>query len=265
MSIVPVKASSTVHPEPRARRLRGLLLPGLVVLAALVVLVGLGNWQMDRLAWKEALIARAMSGPERPVRDLPPPRDWSAMPVDELEYHPFRLAGRLLHEHEAHVFTSLPDPVGPFGGPGYWIVTPLALESGGIVLVNRGFAPHGRHQPADRGETLEEGPVELVGLLRPDETRTWLTPDDQPEKALFYARSVSAIADAQGLEPPVAPFTFDLTAAATPAAGLPQAGETRMQFANNHLQYALTWYGIAAALAAVFAVFAWQRLRRVDN
>ena len=265
MSIVPVKASSTAPPESRARSSRGLLLPGLAVLAALVVLVGLGNWQMDRLAWKEALIARAISGPTQPVRDLPPPAEWQRLPVEELEYRPFRLAGRLLHEEEAHVFTSLPDPAGPYGGPGYWIVTPLALEGGGIVLVNRGFAPHGRHEPASRGEDLAEGPVEVVGLLRPDETRTWLTPADQPEKSLFYARSVAAIAGAKGLTPPVAPFTFDLVAEATPPGGLPQAGETRMQFANNHLQYALTWYGIAAALAAIFAAFAWQRLRRYER
>jgi surfeit locus 1 family protein len=262
MSTVPVKASSTVRPEPRARGFRGLLLPGIVVAAALAVLIGLGNWQMERLAWKEALIARATSGPTQPVRDLPPPAEWAALPVDDLQYHPFRLAGRWLHDEEAHVFTSLPDPFGPQGGPGYWIVTPLALEGGGIVLVNRGFAPHGDHEPADRGETLSRGPVEVVGLLRPDEGRIWLTPEDQPEKNLFYARSVPAIAAAQGLASPVAPFTFDLIAEATPPGGLPQAGETRMQFANNHLHYALTWYGIAAALAAIFAVFARQRLRR---
>ncbi|HEX2257364.1 MAG TPA: SURF1 family protein [Afifellaceae bacterium] len=262
MSFVPVKASSTPRPEPRARQVRGLLLPALAVAAALAVLVSLGNWQMDRLAWKEELIARAASGPTQPVRDLPPPQAWSGMPVEELQYHPFRLAGRLLHDREAHVFTSLPDPAGPQGGPGYWIVTPMALDGGGTVLVNRGFAPHGRHRPEDRGEALPDGVVEVVGLLRPDEEATWLTPDDQPDKNLFYARSVEALAAAKELEEPVAPFTFDLTAEATPPGGLPQAGETRMQFSNNHLQYALTWYGIAAALVGVFAIFAWQRLRR---
>ena len=262
MPIVPVKASSTAPPEPRARSLRGLLLAGLMTLAALAVLVGLGNWQMERLAWKEALIARATAGPEQPVRELPPPETWADMPVEALQYHPFRLTGRFLHEKEAHVFTSLPDPAGPHGGPGYWIVTPLALEGGGIVLVNRGFAPHGRHEPAGRRERLADGPVEVVGLLRPDEERSWITPDDQPDRNLFYARSVAALAAAKGLEPPVAPFTFDLTAEAMPPAGLPQAGETRMRFSNNHLPYALTWYGIAAALAAIFAAFAWQRLRR---
>jgi surfeit locus 1 family protein len=262
MSTAPVKARSTARPEPRAGGLRSLLVPGLAVVALAAVLIGLGNWQMQRLAWKEALIARATSGPAQPVRDLPPPQHWRDLPVEALHYHPFRLAGRFLHDKEAHVFTSLPDPAGPHGGPGYWIVTPLALEGGGTVLVNRGFAPHGRHQPADRGERLAEGHVEVMGLLRPDEERSWLRPDDRPETNVFHARSVAALAAAKGLEPPVAPFTFDLTAEATPPGGLPQAGETRVRFANNHLSYALTWYGLAAALLAVFASFAWKRLRK---
>lgn len=261
MSIVRVKARSTGRPEPRAGALRGLLLPALAVLAACAVLIGLGNWQMERRTWKEALIARASSGPAQPVRDLPAAAEWADMPVGSLEYHPFRLSGRFLHEREAHVFTSLPDPSGTHGGPGYWIVTPFALDGGGTVLVNRGFAPHGRHEAADRGEDLAEGPVEVVGLLRPDEERSWLRPDDQPESNLFYARSVAAIAAAKDLEPPLAPFTIDAIAAETPPGGLPQAGETRMQFTNTHLQYALTWYGLAAALVAVFATLAWQRLR----
>ena len=96
----------------------------------------------------------------------------------------------------------------------------------------------------------------VTGLLRPDETPNFFTPDDRPDENLFFARNVEAIAAAKHLAQPVAPFTIDLVAAETPPGGLPQAGETRMIFTNSHLGYAITWYGLAAALAGVFASFA---------
>jgi surfeit locus 1 family protein len=197
---------------------------------------------------------------------LPPVSAWPELDVAASEYRPYRLSGHFLHEKEALVFTSLPDPKGRFGGPGFWVVTPFALERGGTVLVNRGFAPQGRHLPRDRGETLNPGQTIVTGLMRPDEDRHMLLPGDRPQQNIFYARSVADIAAAKGIARPVAPFTIDLLADATPQGGLPQAGETRMAFANNHLQYAITWYGLAAALLAVFASFVAHRRRgRVDE
>lgn len=242
--------------------LRRLVRPALATLAALVVLVSLGTWQLRRLAEKQALIASVAERPRLPVLDLPPAAAWPGLDLPALEYRPFRLEGRFLHEREALVFTSLPDPNGRFGGPGYWIVTPFALADGGTVLVNRGFAPHGRHLADQRGEAPAAAPVAVVGLLRRDDPPSWLAPEDRPERNLFYRRSVAAIAAAKQLAGPVAPFTVDLVAGETPPGGLPQAGETRMRFVNNHLGYAVTWFGLAAALAAVFAAFARQRLRQ---
>ena len=230
-----------------------------------VVLVLLGNWQMRRLEWKEQLIANVAERPSQPARDLPASAEWSRLDVAAHEYLPFRLKGRFLHDREALVFTSLSEAKGPYGGPGYWVVTPFALEGGGIVLVNRGFAPHGRHLAKDRGEALEEGPATVTGLLRPNDEPNFLTPENQPEDNQFFSREVGAIAAAKRLEGPVAPFTIDLLAAHTPPGGLPQAGETRMSFTNNHLAYAVTWYGLAAALLAVFTSFVWGRRREASQ
>lgn len=241
--------------------LRGLILPGLLTLAALAVLVSLGNWQMDRLAWKTELIRNATDRPNGPVLDLPPPSGWPGTDVAASQYRPYRLAGRFLHDKEALVFTSLMEPRGSQRGPGYWVVTPFALAGGGTVLVNRGFTPEDRRWAADRGDILGGGPVTIVGLLRPNDVRNLFTPDDRPEDSVFFARNIEAIAAAKALPPPVAPFTIDLLASATPPGGLPQAGETRMAFTNNHLGYAVTWYGLAAALVAVFVSFGWTRLR----
>jgi surfeit locus 1 family protein len=260
----PKRAASTTAAKDHAV-LRRLIVPAILTLAALAVLVSLGNWQLRRLAWKEDLIARATARPNEPVQPLPTELEWPSYEVTEGEYRPFRLSGHFLNDKEALVFTSLPDPRGKYGGPGFWVVTPFALSEGGTVFVNRGFVPQGRELSKDRGESPENAPTEVVGLMRPSEPRGMFTPADRPDENVFYARNVSDLAAAKDLSPPVAPFTIDLTAAEIPPGGLPQAGETRMSFTNNHLQYAITWYGLAAALLAVFAVYVRARLRERDK
>jgi surfeit locus 1 family protein len=242
-------------------KLRRLIVPATLTLITLAVLVSLGNWQVQRLAWKEDLIARATERPKGPIRNLPTPSDWPNFDIGEGEYRPYRLTGHFLHDKEALVFTSLSEPKGRFGGPGYWVVTPFVLEGGGVVLVNRGFAPQGRQELEERGEALSSAATAVTGLLRPDEKSRFFSPEDKPEQNLFFARNVEALAAAKHLSGPIAPFTIDLVAAETPPGGLPQAGETRFSFTNNHLQYAITWYGLAAALLAVFVSFAWAELR----
>ncbi len=241
--------------------LRDLVLPALFTLAAVAILVSLGNWQMRRLDWKEELIARAASRPAEAVADLPAAAAWPGLDISALEFQRFRLTGRFDHDRESWVFTSITEPRGAYGGPGYWIVTPFLLTGGGTVWVNRGFAPQGRHRPAARGETLSGEPQTIIGLLRPDDLPSAFTPDDSPQTNVFYRRSVAALSAAKGVVPPVAPFTIDLAASFTPPDGLPQAGETRLRFTNNHLQYALTWYGLALAAIGVFIAFAIARLR----
>jgi surfeit locus 1 family protein len=238
-----------------------LVVPALLTLAVFIVLVALGNWQMRRLEWKEGQIASATERPFEPVQDLPHAPLWKEFDIAANQYRAFRFTGRFLHDKEALVFTSLSDGTGPFAGPGFWVMTPFALESGGTVLVNRGFAPQGRHLPQARGEQLNSAVITVTGLLRPDDPPNFLTPENRPEANQFYSRSIEAITAAKGLSGPVAPFAIDLPASATPPGGLPQAGETRMVFSNNHLSYALTWYGLAAALLAVFASFVRGRLR----
>ena len=239
---------------------RSLVVPGILAAVAFVVLVSLGNWQIDRLAWKEDLIARATERPTLQPVAAPPPETWPALDMTELEYRPLRLTGEYLGDREVLVFTSLTEPVGQYGGPGFWVVTPFLLQGGGTVLVNRGFVPQDRRAPADRAAP-PAGPVSVVGLARPSDSPNFFTPDDRPADNIFFARNVEAIAAAKGLPGPVAPFTVDLVAAETPPGGLPQAGATRFRFTNTHLSYALTWYGLAVALLAVFATLAWTKLK----
>ncbi len=240
---------------------RGLILPAVFTLVVIAILVSLGNWQMRRLVWKQDLIANAQTRPGEPVADLPNAGAWPGLDIAELEYRPFRLTGRFDHNREAWVFTSLAEPQGAEGGPGYWIVTPLILEGGGAVWVNRGFAPQGRHRPAERGEALSNEVQTVTGLLRPDDVLSMFTPDDSPQTNVFYRRNIAALSAAKSVPPPLAPFTIDLAGSFTPPSGLPQAGETRIRFVSNHLSYALTWYGLGLAAFGVFAAFAVKHMR----
>jgi surfeit locus 1 family protein len=242
------------------RALRGVLLPALATLVALAVLISLGNWQMRRLAWKEDLIARVTERLSLPAIEL---SEGSFSDPEAFlaanEFRPVRLTGRYDAEREVQVFTSLSEPKGRHGGPGVFIFTPFRLSGGGAtIFVNRGFVPQderGNEAPPAAALVTVEGP------LRAPERGSWLTPDANPSERLFFARNPSAIAPAMDMEGTVAPFFLDLGASGTPPSGLPQAGETRTAFANSHLEYALTWYGLSAGLAAVFAAFAYGRIR----
>ena len=152
------------------------------------------------------------------------------------------VTGTFEHDKEARVFRPLDDPKGgPYSGLGDLVLTPLRLPSGGVVVVNRGFVPADRVDPATRVAGQVAGPVTVTGLMREPESRNAFTPADQPENRLWYTRDPASIAAASGLAG-VAPFTIDADKTVVPG-GLPQAGETVLDIPNNHLSYALTWFG----------------------
>lgn len=233
-------------------RPRSSFMLGIFAAAAFVVLVGLGTWQMQRLHWKEDLVATVAARVNEPASRLPPAEEWRSLDLAAWEYRPVQTAGRFRHDLEARVYTLLSEARGPLEGPGYWLMTPLETRDG-TVIVNRGFIPLQTDQPLDR----PEGEVTVQGLLRGPEERNLFTPDNDPSKRLFYARDAGALATGLGIE--AAPFTIDAFDAPGP---LPQGGETRLNFPNRHLEYALTWYGLAGALLAVFAAFTLSRRRR---
>ena len=247
-----------LHDAPRVRR-RGTVVPLVAGAIAMVILLGLGTWQLQRLGWKEALGARIearLSAPSVPLSDA---AAWPALDLDEWEYRPVEITGTYRNDLETRVYALLGEAKGPLAGPGYWIVTPLELSGqGGTVLVNRGFVPLDRADPAMRSGTTVEGPVTVRGLLRRPEDRNTFTPNDDPAQRLFYARDPAAIGPALNV-PALAPFTVD--AIGSGPGGLPQGGETRVTFTNRHLEYALTWYGLAASLAGVLGVSLWRRRR----
>lgn len=243
----------------RAQAARGLILPGMLSLAALAVLVSLGNWQMQRLAWKEALIETIAKRVKETPQLLPATPESLSLDLAREEYRPYIAVGRFLHQHEVQVYTVLSEPKGSFSGAGYWVLTPLARDNGGIVIVNRGFVPQELKSPSTRKEGQTEGVVRVTGLLRSPGQVNFFTPANDPAKNAWYRRNPSDIERAFGLKN-VLPFMLDAIGEYRPDM-LPQPNETKLAFTNNHLGYALTWYGLACTLIGVFSAFAWQRLR----
>lgn len=240
--------------------LRGLLWATLATLVALAVLISLGTWQVHRLAWKEALIAAAES---RSVADpvaAPGPAEWQTLREDDWIYRRVSATGHYALG-EVHVFMALSDPNGPLGGPGYLIFAPFVTDAGWTLLVDRGFVPLDRKDPASRPGP-PEGQVTIEGLMRHGEQPAFFTPDPNLQKNEWIVRDLPVMAGALGLDAAdTAPYYVSLVASQTPPDGLPQAGETPLTFANSHLQYAVTWYGLAVVLVGVYAAFAWRRLR----
>ncbi len=228
---------------------KGLLGPVLFVLVTGGILVSLGVWQLHRLAWKETLIAEIATRTKAPPQPLPDLALWTHLAAPDYAYRHVEFSGRYENDKEALVFYG----TGPHDlGPGYLILTPFKLDSGGFVVVNRGFVPADLVKSAHaKGEI--EGETRVTGLMRPPQARNPFTPADEPQKDLFFTRDPAAIASHFGLAP-TAPFVVDADAKSSPGTW-PIGGMTEIDVPNNHLSYALTWFGLAGGLLAVFAGF----------
>jgi surfeit locus 1 family protein len=235
---------------------RGLVGPTIVATCAFALLIALGTWQVKRLTWKEALIATVSARLAAPPTQLPPSTDWARLDPTDNEFRRVSVTARLLNDKEALVFTTGSSMRDGDAGPGYWVFTP-ARFAGGTVMVNRGFVPEGRQDPATRPQGEIAGPVDIVGVLRWPEQPGMFIPTAEPAKNLWFSRDSTAIAAAKGIGP-VAPFYIEQESPPAPG-GLPQVGVLRPSFPNNHLGYAFTWYGLAAVLVGVFG--AWFRGR----
>ncbi|MFG1341481.1 SURF1 family protein [Xanthobacter autotrophicus] len=251
-------------PDDAAARVRrpagGLVLPAIVALAAFLILIGLGTWQLERLAWKQELLARVEARVHAPPVAVPAPALWPNLTREADEYRRVRVRGTFDHGRETLVYTVRgEDAAGPVKGQGYLVVTPLLRSDGPPILVNRGFVPSDRRDPATRAAGQVTGEVEVVGLLRLPEEASWFVPANDPARGGFFRMDPAGIAAARRV-PGAAPFVVDEEANAVPG-GLPLSGGTRLAFPNRHLEYALTWYGLAAALVGVTAAFLWTRRR----
>lgn len=236
----------------------------LVVSAAIgvAILLALGFWQVQRLGWKTDLIARVEGGLTAAPEAAPGPEDWATLDVSAREYTPVAVTGTFDHGREVYVTYTLTRPKGPVGGVGYMVMTPLVADDGWTVYVNRGFVPAERRRPETRPGGIIEGETTIVGLLRGTSVKPWFVPGDNAADNVWFSRDPALYAEAYGTPTErVAPYIIDAVNDPALPGGLPQGGETIVSFTNNHLGYALTWFGLAAALAVMAAAFVVGRLR----
>ena len=254
MSRTPASRAGDDGPRRGRRRRYGSLRPATIATATawaacVAVLLALGIWQVERRAWKLDLIDRVERRVHAEAAPVPGPAAWPAINRSHDEYKRVTLSGRMFNDRETLVQALTVE------GPGYWVLTPLQTADG-VVLVNRGFIPSDRRDPASRNAGNRDGTVSVTGLLRLSEPGGGFLRHNDPAADRWYSRDVAAIAAARGLAN-VAPFFVDADATSNPG-GLPIGGLTVIAFPNNHLVYALTWFTLALMLAGAGL----QRLRR---
>jgi surfeit locus 1 family protein len=229
------------------------------VALALAVLLGLGTWQMQRRAWKLGLVERI----EQRVHDEPisltaAKEHWQR--ERDVEYYRVVLVGRFLHDEERHLYTI------ENSKPAWRIVTPLTTSGGDIVLVDRGYVPEDLKDPARRSAGQIAGTVELVGLARAPVQAGWFVPAGDRQRNQWFTRDVADMAATLPADQAsrVVPFMIEAEAEPVPG-GWPRGGMTRLTISNRHLEYALTWYGLAATLLIVAFFLGRDRAREATQ
>jgi len=224
-------------------------LPAFTAAAATLfaVLLGLGVWQLDRLQWKLALIARV----DRNMHAAP-----IAPGTHVDEYRRVALDGRFDNSKEAYAFAT-----DDTGAPVYHVIVPFAVKDGRRFLVDRGIVPKEKLDPATRRAGQLEGDVHVVGIWRTPDAAGAFTPAPDLAHRIWYSRDVTAIAKADRVTL-AAPVIVEADAAPNPG-GWPKGGQTVVAFRNEHLQYAITWFALAAVLLGVYFAYHVSRKRLV--
>jgi surfeit locus 1 family protein len=228
-------------------------LPALTVACAVLFasLIALGVWQLDRLQWKLALSAHV----NRNMHAAPLSLDRGALGRGfDREYRRVALTGRFDNAKEAYIFGTDAN-----GGPAYHVVVPFTMRDGRTFLIDRGIVPKENLDPATRRMGQIEGVTRIVGVWRTPDGAGVFTPAPDIKHRIWYAHDLSAIAKADGIKF-AAPTIIEADATPNPG-GWPRGGQTVVSFRNEHLQYAITWFGLAMVLFGVYAAYHVSRRR----
>jgi surfeit locus 1 family protein len=234
-----------------------LVWPTLATFAAFCVLLGLGTWQLERKRWKEDLLAKIA---ER-VAAAPIPLSRAADLMrggGDVEYMHVSAAGRFHHDKERYLYFPAP------AGLAWHVYTPLEVAPARIIWVNRGLVPDASKGPAARTAGQVAGETVVRGVVRIPQGKTLFTPQNDVAGNLWYWPDIPALtasAFPAGGAVTALPFTIETDAEPPPPGGLPKGGVTRIALPNRHLEYAVTWYGIALTLIGVYLAFAINRVR----
>jgi cytochrome oxidase assembly protein ShyY1 len=235
---------------------------GIFTLVMVIAFISLGVWQLQRRVEKHALIAALTERLATAPGALPPPAQWAALTPASDEFRRVSFTATYQSRLDAMVYSSGSAVRPDVSGPGTWAFIPAQLADGETVAVNAGFVPNLMQDrgPQDRAvaQLITGAPVRLTGYLRFPEKAGMLTPAEDHAKRLWFTRDHLAMAQALGWSN-VAPFYIDLEAP-VPANGIPKPGPLDVHLKDDHMQYAITWFGLAGAVVIAFAV--WLRAQR---
>jgi surfeit locus 1 family protein len=227
--------------------------PGMTFACAILfaILCGLGVWQLERLQWKLALIATVnghMTAAPITLEQI------AVLPADEAQYRRVTLHGRFDHAKEAYVFTT-----DATGTPVYHVLTPFLSDGGKTLMVDRGAVPKEKLDPASRAAGNASAETAITGVWRVPDAPGLFTPAPDLVHRIWYARDLKcmAAADHVTLSDPV---LVEADATANPG-GLPLGGQTVVSFRNQHLSYAVTWFGLAIGLLGIWFSYHFSRGR----
>jgi surfeit locus 1 family protein len=243
-----------------ARR-RGVAGFGAFTLVMVALFVGLGVWQLQRRIEKHALIAALTERLAAAPGALPVPSQWTALTPERDEFRRVSFSATYEPRPDAMVYSSGSAVRDDISGPGTWAFLPARLPGGETVVVNAGFVQNTMQDRTqqDRAvmQLITSEPVMLTGYIRFPEAAGTLTPPENPAKRLWFTRDHLAMARALGWGEggrPVAPFYIDLEQP-VPASGMPKPGPLQVHLKDDHLQYAITWFGLAGAVLIAFGVW----------
>ncbi len=244
---------------PVDRPFKTLIWPGLLTLFGLVGLIGLGLWQLQRLEWKEDLIVRVEARSTAAPITLAEAIGLVRQGADP-SYYRVQVEGRFHHGKERYLYALSGRE------PGWNVITPLETASGEMVLVERGFVPGSLQDPATRRPGQIEEIVTVTGLVRAAQEQGAFAPDTDLEAKRWFWRDLPGMRRSMfpGGTTEIAPFFLEAEASDVPG-GWPKGGQTRLEFPNNHLQYALTWFLLAIGLVVIFAVYLRGVLREGED
>lgn len=219
------------------------LWPTLMTIPLLVCMLLLGNWQVERLDWKLDLIEKIKQRATSAPISIPTNVD----NLDDLEYLHVTVNGTFDHDYEMTMYS-----VGPNGEPGYDLYTPFTLNSGVSIIVNRGWVPESIKNQSNRPDTLDLGNMTVEGLLRKPWKKLWYGPENDPDNNMWFYGDVDSMAEYNALDRNFPMFLYADKIDSDNS--FPVAGRTEFNIVNNHLDYALTWYGLAIVLIGIYLI-----------
>ena len=233
-------------------KFRPALVPTLMSIPMVLVMLALGTWQLQRLAWKTEIIDTLSARLSEPAAPAP----IGSVEGTGAEFLKVGITGEWLHDQEMLIL-SRPEK----GTPGFHIVTPLEAQDGRVFIVNRGWVPDRNSDKRTRPDSLVAGPVEIEGMIRTMNRRGWFRPDNEPERDLWLYEDPIQMAAHHELENAEPYLVVEITSDNSPRLPVAASPEKVLSIRNEHLSYAVTWFGMAIALIVIYGMWHKQQGR----